>query len=760
MKATAPSQATPIVVQRKILLTFALSSLIGVVLVAGFLWRILQKRTLAEVRKAQESAALLMAQRFDSEIADAQAELQFVAQLPAFAQLPDVDRIDPSLHGVPENVEVEKRELLRRLNQKAQRFSALYVLQTNADMYLVHPFAVQRTLIKDNLADRPYFQEAARTKRAVISDSFVGASGVSSVAILVPVLDGAGNVTAYIGGAFYLTHLTQLLAKERLKPFDSSFLVDRNGDLIAHTHTELLREGVRERFRTHQLVAEFLKTRKTTAAEGVPELTAGECVDPVDGKSYLTAFVPTRVGWGFGLARSKAAVLAEVRPLVWSIAGLAAFLLLVVSGLGVLFAQRLGRSWEAADRERQRAEETLRQNARELRVRNRIAEVFLTVPDEEMYAQVLAIVLEATDSRFGVFGHLDEHGALVVPTMTRTVWDKCQVPDKRFVFPRETWGESSWPRAIREKRTICLNGLSTLTPPGHIQITRHISLPLIHQGEVVGLIQVANKETDYSPEDVALLETIGGAIAPVLDARLKRERQQDKLKRALADLARSNRELEQFAYVASHDLQEPLRMVSSYTQLLADRYEEKLDDKARKYIAYAVDGAIRMQRLIGDLLTYSRVGTRGGPPAPTDAHAALGEALGNLAAAIAENHAIITNDDLPTVRADASQLVQVFQNLLGNAIKFHGPELPCIHVSAKAEDDEWVFSVKDNGIGIDPQYKEKMFVIFQRLHTRQEYAGTGIGLALCRRIIERHGGRIWFESAPGKGATFSFTLPK
>jgi len=239
-----------------------------------------------------------------------------------------------------------------------------------------------------------------------------------------------------------------------------------------------------------------------------------------------------------------------------------------------------------------------------------------------------------------------------------------------------------------------------------------------------------------------------------------RKRAEDKLRGVRAELERSNKDLEQFASTASHDLQEPLRMVASYTQLLGERYEGQLDEKAKKYIAYAVDGAIRMQRLVNDLLTYSRVSTRGNPIEPTDSHSILGEAIRNLATTIEESKAIVTNEELPMVRADASQLVQLFQNLLANAIKFRGEDFPRVHVSAQDEGCEWVFSVRDNGIGIDRQYADRIFVIFQRLHTRQEYPGTGIGLAVCKRIVERHGGKIWFESEPGKGSTFFFTVPK
>ncbi|MFH0878074.1 MAG: ATP-binding protein [Lentisphaerota bacterium] len=239
----------------------------------------------------------------------------------------------------------------------------------------------------------------------------------------------------------------------------------------------------------------------------------------------------------------------------------------------------------------------------------------------------------------------------------------------------------------------------------------------------------------------------------------KRKHNEAELERHVRELARSNADLEQFAYVASHDLQEPLRMVSSYTQLLAQRYEGQLDDKAKKYIDYAVDGAVRMQRLINDLLIFSRVVTRGKPPAPTDANSVLGETIRNLRAAIEERQAIVTHDELPTVNVDASQLLQVFQNLIDNAITFCGMDAPRVHVSAQDAGKEWIFSVRDNGIGIDPQYKDSIFIIFRRLHTRQEYPGTGIGLAVCKKVVERHGGRIWFES-PGKGTTFFFTVPK
>ena len=238
-----------------------------------------------------------------------------------------------------------------------------------------------------------------------------------------------------------------------------------------------------------------------------------------------------------------------------------------------------------------------------------------------------------------------------------------------------------------------------------------------------------------------------------------RKKAEETLKLKLEELARSNAELEQFAYVSSHDLQEPLRMISSYLQLLQRRYQGKLDDKADKYIYFAVDGAARMQTLINDLLEFSRVATRAKEPEPTDSEFILNQTLSNLELYIRQNNASVSHDPLPEVIADSTQLAQVFQNLIANGIKFQSEEVPKIHLSAEKKENEWVFSVKDNGIGIDPQYSEKIFEVFKRLHRKEEYPGTGIGLAICKKIVERHGGRIWVESELGKGATFYFTLP-
>jgi signal transduction histidine kinase len=281
-------------------------------------------------------------------------------------------------------------------------------------------------------------------------------------------------------------------------------------------------------------------------------------------------------------------------------------------------------------------------------------------------------------------------------------------------------------------------------------------LSLKIQDHVRGILQLSSRAPGYFEEKqrdhlMAIARQIGIAI--------ENKELFEEVEASKAELLRSNRELEQFAYVASHDLQEPLRMITAYTKLLAKRYAGKLDKDADEFIHYAVDGAQRMQGLIQDLLAFSRVGTRGKEFAPTDCETVLSKALANLQAAIKDSIATVTRDPLPTLMADASQLCQVFQNLIDNAIKYQNAKPPLIHVSCQRRSNEWLFSVKDNGIGVDPKYADRIFVIFQRLHTRREYPGSGIGLALCKKIVERHDGRIWVESEKDQGSTFYFTIP-
>ena len=330
------------------------------------------------------------------------------------------------------------------------------------------------------------------------------------------------------------------------------------------------------------------------------------------------------------------------------------------------------------------------------------------------------------------------------------IWSKAA--DVTEIYSEIVLGETGKNRSFDLRISPLLDKRHHLT--GRLVVLRDIT----ERKQAEALLQKAHDELERRVEERT-------AKLLLTNEQLKREieerkRVEEALKEKTEELAGSNKDLEQFASVASHDLQEPLRIVTSYVQLLARRYKGKLDSDADDFIGFAVDGAVRMWKLINDLLTYSRVGMRGNELEPTDSEAVLVQSVDDLKVTIEENRALVTHDPLPTVMADRPQLGQLFQNLIGNAIKFRGNEPPRVHISASRNGNGWILSVRDNGIGIAAEYSERIFVIFQRLHSRQEYAGTGIGLAICQKIVERHGGRIWVESEVGKGATFYFTLPE
>ena len=416
--------------------------------------------------------------------------------------------------------------------------------------------------------------------------------------------------------------------------------------------------------------------------------------------------------------------------------------------------------------DRKRTEGALRESEGKLAILSEIASIFLTVPDEEMYAQVLQVVLRATASDHGVFGYIDEDGALVCPSLTRDIWDQCKMPDKDFRFPRETWG-SMWGRVLTEKKCLQSNGPFS-TPNGHVPILRALAVPILYRGEAIGNLVVGNKAADYDKNDRELMEAIAAYIAPALQARLQRDRQERERKRmeeALAqraeELARSNRELEDFTYVASHDLKEPLRGIEAFSGFLAEDYADKLDEQGRRYITVLRDGAVRMGALIEDLLQLSRIGRVDREYATVSVESLLEDVRRDMAFTLEKKKAELrVQPDLPTITCQPSRLKQVFDNLISNAIKFNDEPHPVVEIAWREDDGSHTFSVSDNGMGIDKHYHEKVFEIFQRLGRREDYEGTGAGLTICKKIVEAHGGRIWVESKVGEGSTFSFTIPK
>jgi len=391
---------------------------------------------------------------------------------------------------------------------------------------------------------------------------------------------------------------------------------------------------------------------------------------------------------------------------------------------------------------------------------------------EEVAAASLDVVVKLTGSKFGWIGLLNQAGRMDILAMSGVDWTSSGGSDaEKPKLIKDMAVRGLWGQVIRQETSLMTN--DPISHPdnagvteGHPSLTSFLGVPLKHGDQTIGLIALANKESGYDLSDVEDMEDLAQALVVAVDkksADKKLKEYQTHLEEIVEErtreLERSNAELEQFAYVASHDLQEPLRIMTSYLQLLEKRYKNRLEAEADKFIGNAVGAAARMRTLINDLLAFSRVGTRGQTLAHTDCEAVFQQVLDNLKIAMESAGAVVTNDPLPKVQADAGQLGQLFQNLISNAIKFHGQDSPRVHVSAKKAEGAWTFAVSDNGIGIEPQYTEQIFRVFQRLHSMSKYSGTGIGLAICKKIVERHGGRIWVESTPGQGATFYFTIP-
>jgi len=446
--------------------------------------------------------------------------------------------------------------------------------------------------------------------------------------------------------------------------------------------------------------------------------------------------------------------------------------------------------------ERKKAEEeTLRRGALLDAINRVFYEALISESEEELGKTCLAAAEELTNSKFGFINEINPEGRLDTMAISDPGWEACRMPKSEAmikIFDIEIRGING--KVINDGQSLIANDPASHPayiglPEGHPPLTSYLGVPLKRGTSVIGIISLGNKESGYDLKDQQAIESLAAAFVEALDRKRAEEalkEREDQLKKQTADLTnaneqmeqeiirrmriesdlyertkeleRSNKDLQQFAYVASHDLQEPLRSVSSYVQLLARRYRGKLDSDADDFIAFAVDGAKRMQELILDLLAYSRVGTLGENLEPTDSGAALSQALINLRTAMEESGAAVTHESLPIVTADRSQLIQLFQNLIANAIKFCGDK-PEVHVAAERKRGEWVFSVRDNGIGIGSEYAERIFVIFQRLHTMDKYSGTGIGLAICKKIVDRHGGRLWVESREGTGSRFYFTIP-
>jgi PAS domain S-box-containing protein len=370
---------------------------------------------------------------------------------------------------------------------------------------------------------------------------------------------------------------------------------------------------------------------------------------------------------------------------------------------------------------------------------------FIAVEEDITEQKRMEETLQASETRYrGIFEGVKD--AIFVESLTGEILDVNARACEMFGYSRQE---------------MLLKTVDDLVPEGHLAIIPGNSSTANLPDNPIETVNVRSSGETFPVEITTRLQEIGEETVMLVVVRdiTERKRVEKALEQSKLDLERSNTDLERFASIASHDLREPLRAVSGFANLLAKRYGDRLDAEAVEYIDYILDGTKRLQELINALLTYSQVGTRGKAFKLTNCEEILNRVASNLTVAIEESGAVITHDPLPAVMGDGVQLEQLFQNLISNAIKFRGKDRPEVHIGLTNKTVEWEFSIQDNGIGIEPQFSDRIFAIFQRLHMQEEYPGTGLGLAICKRIVERHGGRIWVESEFGKGSTFYFTIP-
>lgn len=682
----------------------------------------LRKQTEQEVMQQAQQLATVTSSGF-LQVIDGGHQL-----LIALAEIPAVSSMDVAA----------AESLFRELLQHFPQYTDLILVNSNGD--LVASGTQVTSLI--NFADRPYFQRVLSTRSFVVGDYAVGrVTGRSVVTLSYPIVDSSGQVRAVLTAGLDLEWLDKLIPISGLPANSTFFLIDSGGVVLAQ-------EPQREKWVGKQLTeVEVMNVILGQRSSGVVVATG------LDGVRRLWGYVPLGDKEGpflaVGIAESVAyaGIDRATTTLLWALGLLVGIVLAAALSLITIVLRPLRCMTNAAKRI---SAGDLDHSCGLSRAHGEMADLSRSfenmagaLKERQQEAQRATDLLRTSEERSR--GTLD--GML----------EGCQIIDHDWLYVYVN--DAAAQQGHRKKGEMLGRTLMEVYPgiEGTEEFRRILDcmenrFPYEMENEFTypdGTKGWFDLRIEPVPEGVLLLS---------IDIT-ERKQAEEKLNRALSDLERSNTQLQEFAYVVSHDLREPLRMVTSFLQILEKRYKGRLDKDADGYINFAVEGGTRMQAMIDDILQYSRVGTQGRAFEPVETATIIGQAQSNLKAAIEESGAVVTHSKLPQIMADQLQMVSLFQNLIGNGIKFRGEEPPRVHISAERKGGEWVFSVRDNGIGIAPENIPRLFKMFRRFHDADKYPGSGMGLAIAKRIVERHGGRIWVESEQGEGSTFYFSLP-
>jgi signal transduction histidine kinase len=617
-----------------------------------------------------------------------------------------------------------------------------------------------------------WFESVRQTQKIHLTEARLSreSGGVMAVGFSAPILGPRGEFQGAVAAEVPLKNLRAILEHEGgLQPREEAYdwlLLDSRGGIISEKEQA---EGTSFNGLKMALPSAVRASADRNESGFVEELHERRQVPVVTGYARTRGYNKfPGFDWTVLVRLDRDRVYAPIDRLIWTVGGLGLLLVVPLTGFGMWASRRLVQEQHdlvVAQRELAESVHLSEERARALHsLVGAVREVTASPELERLLEQILHGARDVTGARYAALGIVDEEQGKLARFITSGMDEATEEAIGVLPTGSGILGLLSDQENVLRLKDLTEHPASVGFPPHHPAMRSFLGVSIRTHERVFGRIYLTEKQgaEEFTQIDEEMIMALASHAGKAIDQTLllqQVQRAENQLRELNEELVRSNADLQQFAYVASHDLQEPLRMVASYTQLLARRYKGKLDGDADEFIGYAVDGATRMQRLINDLLAYSRVTSQGKAFAQVDCTLVLEGVLSTLRLAIEENHAVVTHDALPEVTADSGQLGQLFQNLVSNAIKFHGAEPPRVHVSVARRNDEWLFSVRDNGIGFDPQYADRIFVIFQRLHDREKYPGTGIGLALCKKIVERHGGHIWVESQPGRGATFYFTVP-